>query len=1312
MDEKVRKNRFLVPVLLILLTLGMGGVFLHSLFAERYLQSANDAIQTGKTQLFSRSVSGALLAYQTFQTAAAGADYSAATPAQKIKIHAYLAFTRMVDILLREDGGSTDTLAELLAKYGATRTGDAFDSVKFTPPPLNDDGKVILPATAPASAEALRAFFAGPFFTAVNASIHDLDEAISLSPTDGSEGDDREIIAKALINSEDTTQPDVEMDAGDYYLFRAFLKFLKGYALMCAGNNATLDIREVVAMVNMGPGQEMFKKILDRYPDFLKISDASKMNEARLALIDAITDYETASAKIRGDISTQAGAEELISLDITELAKENFLREQMALAKNSLQNNTAVALGGAEEWWNFSILTPELKTFSVALEDSFSSGSYSAYGNTGCDTKFGCNARLEYALVNGNNVTLRFNYYYPYYGWSEFHGTLNAAKTQITNGTYNGYNPYSGTGSYSGTFSAMRTYFEANTERFNLFPLFGDGAATQPKALRDLLPKFNEFGYPLPGTMGHGLSDDPTLGGILPDFATQDRWLKEFEGNLFTPTGPLTIPQVDEGAIAIDGATDDWTDAGITTPVLTDVTGERGQYMAANGDLQKVFLAIDSQYLYIRMELAGDWNSQTGQNFMYGLRFRQSPGDGPDKPGDIKLFARNRDGVWEVKAQSIQTNGQYGPLGDLSANGGAVAASGKVVEWRVRRGSSVAGWFLAADTDSWNYYQQWDYGWYSYDKNPTCLQFQPTASVTGTLSVPGYDGSGPVRVGVFEYGPDFSTNPEKRLGSLAIYPDYSGTLPATYAITGLPVGKKSFVSVFWDRDGNGVVSPGDYTNFYQPFTTVSGDNTRNLAVADDHPAYSPPEFQNVRISSRKLPNGNRIVDFLSTLMGPSPEDVTITATGPGGEYKLSPAIFSHQLGLVYMISVPWLMDGDYTFTAVDSRGRKAETTYSFQNRYDLPSLSISSSPTYAGTTTPTLTWTPPAGGPYAYQVLVQDINGAALWYMSDRTAANSVTVPAGMLLPDSHYFWFVRVFDDAGHPMNCTESNYGYFYTGARAENPAAEWVSIGARPPTGTSTLYSFWVDAKVPGLAPWDVTAIRLKDPSGNIVIQRSGSPNFDVRFDQSYFEASSSPASPPVSGLYTFEMDFLRSSQTRTIAVNNVPFNYSSVQAVDITTLVPSNNYYFKTTTPTFSWGLVAEQNTYYRVRVFDPMGRKTIWQSFWSKNTSATVRAGVLKPGGTYYWTVVTTPAIDPSNVSAFVNTEGNASNRMMYRFTLEPPRKGDVSGNGEVNLEDAVLALQVVSGFKPLVTLTGDVNNDGRIGLPEALYILQFIGDSR
>jgi len=1342
MKRRIVFKRIAFTVFSLFLTLACVGLLFHSLFAQRYAQSASDAIATGKTQLFQKSVSGVLNSYQTFLSAFNGGDYASAAAAEKINIRAYLAFTRILGVVLRNDGGTVDTLTELLAQYGITRAGDAFDGIKFNLP-LNDDQKVILPAGAPSSAEALRSFFSGPFLTAVNASIADMDAAIALCPTDGTEGVDREVIAKTLIDAEDVTQPDVEVDAGDYYLFRAVLKFLKTYALMSAGYNSDVSIREIVALANLDAGPEMIKRLLDRYPDFLKIRDAARLNEARLTLIEAIDDYMIASEKIRSDSTVQWGAEELISLEPDNYS-EALLRENLAKIKTSLQGNT----------------TADLVTERIGTE-------YSVYGGSSFTTtepsswEKGYHPEQHgYTYLGKASNTATFNGSYNYYiittkpgnmapvdavqgsDGSYYRADIGSNITQWQNisgapdGTYGLIAGNSG-GDYYGfivicpstPITSLTVYLTnvaniAREEHFtlNLFPLFGN-ETTAPKALRDLLPELNEYGYPLPGTMGHGLNDDPMLGGILPDFATQDQWLKEM-GGAFMPTGPLTIPQVTDGAIAVDGSTDDWTTAGIITPALTDVTGEEGQYMAANGDLQKVFLARDNTYLYVRMYLAGDWNL-TGQNFMYGIRFRQSPGDGPDKPGDVKVLARNRSGVWEVKLQTVQTYGWYGTMVDLGAQGGAAVSAGKIVEWRVPLTSlgPLGGRFLAADTDAWFYdtYNPtgWEY-WYPYDKNPTCLQIQPAASVTGTLSVPGYDGVGPVRIGVFEYGPDFSRDPKKRFGSLGIYPDGSGQLPATYTVTNLPVGSKVFVTVFWDRDNDGVISPGDYTNFYQPFTTVAGDNSLDLATSDDHASYPPPRFYTAVVYHEKRPPssltvpGNWNVVIAAQLTGPSPDDVTITVTGPGGQYTLMPGAVIRERGLVYRTTLYSLPSGDYTFTAVDSLGRKTEATYHYEERYDLPNIAslTPASGSYGGSTTPTLSWTKPADG-YAYQVWIVDYNYSSTnltWYVSDITTNTSVTIPAGVLLPDTPYYWFVRLYDRANNPMNYTMSPVNALYTGAYAAEPVFLSVQMGTRPPTGSNLKYSNWVDAKVQGLAPWDVTAWRLKR-GATVVAQGTTAPYFDVRADDSLFNPGFQTDAPPSDGNdYSFEMDVKRSGPM--ITQTGISYAYKAVQAVDVTSLVPSGNYYFKTSMPTFSWNPVSDPNMYYRLEIFDPLGIH-LWNSAWSTDTSATVPAGVLKPGGTYYWTVRTTPSIDPrSYVRAFVNTEGNLANRVMYRFTIQPPLMGDISGNGEVNLEDAILALQVVSGLKPSITLIGDVNTDNRIGLPEAIYILQEVSGLR
>ena len=532
------------------------------------------------------------------------------------------------------------------------------------------------------------------------------------------------------------------------------------------------------------------------------------------------------------------------------------------------------------------------------------------------------------------------------------------------------------------------------------------------------------------------------------------------------------------------------------------------------------------------------------------------------------------------------------------------------------------------------------------------------------------------------------------------------------------------MTVFWDRDGTGVISPGDYTNFYQLFTTFANDidgkinNILNLVASDDHTSYPPPLFYTAVVYHVKQPlppngTGNWNTLIAAQLTGPSPDDVTITVTGPGGEYTLTPGVVIHEKDLVYTTTVPWLPNGDYTFTAVDSLGRKTKTTYHYEARSDLPSIA-SLSPTnfsYVGLAAPTLSWPKPADG-YAYQVWIMDPNNsAAVWYVSGVTTDASVTIPVGVLLPDTAYRWFVRLCDRVNNPMNYTMSPIYAFYTGAYAAVPAFSSDSMGSRPPTGANPNYSNWADIWVSGVAPWDITGWRIRDGVGNVLGSGTGSLPLYIRPNDSFFEGGFSRSTPSSSGNYTFEMDINRSG-TLTLVKSGIPYIFQNVQAVDVTSLVPSKNYYFKTSSPTFSWRAVADMGTYYRIRIFDPLGETVLWQSPWSGETSATVPAGVLTPGGTYYWTVMTTPAINPSYVSAYVNTEGSMSNRVMYRFTLQPPVTGDVSGNGEVNLADAILALQVVSGFKPAVTLPRKVTTDNRIGLPEAIYILQEVSGLR
>lgn len=57
-------------------------------------------------------------------------------------------------------------------------------------------------------------------------------------------------------------------------------------------------------------------------------------------------------------------------------------------------------------------------------------------------------------------------------------------------------------------------------------------------------------------------------------------------------------------------------------------------------------------------------------------------------------------------------------------------------------------------------------------------------------------------------------------------------------------------------------------------------------------------------------------------------------------------------------------------------------------------------------------------------------------------------------------------------------------------------------------------------------------------------------------------------------------------------------------------------------------------------------------------------------------------------------------------------KGDLDGDGTITVADAIVALQIISGITPSLSVIkgAEVNSDGKIGLPEAIYSLQKVGE--
>ncbi|MBW2029762.1 MAG: hypothetical protein JRJ31_11890, partial [Deltaproteobacteria bacterium] len=389
------------------------------------------------------------------------------------------------------------------------------------------------------------------------------------------------------------------------------------------------------------------------------------------------------------------------------------------------------------------------------------------------------------------------------------------------------------------------------------------------------------------GTMGHGLGNDATLGGIFPDF-TQDDW--GLEG--ISASGEISIPQATINVQ--DGSVTDWK--GIN-PVFQDVTGD-GDPSHSGSDLQNVYLVKDSRFLYGRMTLAdGPPNTATQSNpwqaLGYFVQFRARP---DLFPGGLTVQVDYLDGNWRVQVWEGQESHQSQILSTYTA--GYAEAVGNDLEWKVPLADlgSITGRFIATWTQWIPYSQE------PIDENETCLQIGPLSSISGTLNVPAYDGTGPIYIGVYR-SENGAFNPEDKnlLGKEIIYPaDYTSGM--TYTVDGLPVGEEVFVTARWDADYTGLWTRGDYSTEIGPYTIATGGTTgANLQPATMYATDdASPYFKSCSVMAMNTPSGmmTSIDVQLGDPNGTVPDTIqSLTVSGPDGfSYIFTPSDYITYFG--------------------------------------------------------------------------------------------------------------------------------------------------------------------------------------------------------------------------------------------------------------------------------------------------------------------------------------------------------------------------------------------------------------------------------
>jgi hypothetical protein len=757
----------------------------------------------GRSKLLSGTVSGMLQAYDIFALAINDPQAK-----NDFAVNAYFAVARVVNRIFRDDG-KTDSLIKILKAYDVHLMGDDFDNgspdaIKLVGP-QDDTGTIIFPPDAP-STEAIRVFLSDTLIDEINGAIGNLN--VITDPG----------FKEVIPSLEPGSVPSLEVDYGDIQLLKAGLKALKVFVLVTTAYDLTVDPHFLAVVINSDSGN--IRHVLDRFPDLLdwlptsttpSAGSSAQLSVAETALAAAIDDYMTASDHIRKDSDTEPGAEELVEFEVCELREETFFRDILSELKRSLnqQNPATLRVYHKEIWEIHDSADPDKK--SLSIEFSLDEGEFWSvwpdrviawYGWVDC-------------ITQNNTTTL----YLQFWESGNCSGEAILTATSLTDKTVSGtyavtYNSGSPscTGTHTGFFTGSRK-IEEELLTVNLNPLFDARFS-----LRDLLPEFDTYGEPQPGTLGHGIGDDPTLGGVLISLtsegavtpASQELWTNELG---LQPGGVVTIPT---GNISLsDGSVSDWSSIG---PVFEDITDDESVDYPG-GDVAEFYLARGTDnHLHVRMKLNDDapWEN-TWMSYRFTARQRW---DG-DTPSDMTVLA-----VWDDLADDwrviVTRRGEYDSLFDQAS--GYAQAVGNNLEWKVPSSvvGNLTGRFITAGTHMLS----------NGDRNQTRLRIGPVITIGGQITGSFSVGTGTVRVGVYKAGRPIV--PQHMIDS-AWYVRNDVQKPLKYEIQTVPADIPLLILAMWDHDFNGLETPGDLWGAHNgnPVTLTGPRNDLDVMISTD-----------------------------------------------------------------------------------------------------------------------------------------------------------------------------------------------------------------------------------------------------------------------------------------------------------------------------------------------------------------------------------------------------------------------------------------------------------------------------------------------
>ena len=744
-----------------------------------------DYLIPGREKLFNGTLSGVREAYQIFTNGIEDQDCI-----NNKELRFFHAAAGTVVLVCTDDGIPINSFFELLRAFGIEVLGDNWHQLAVYHP-VNEHDAYEIPPDAP-DAEGVRAII-DTMIPRIDLLIYDLS---FINPSDP---------FTILLSPDETRvffdpaspglQYDLEVDYGEVLLLKGLLIGLMAQLQAKSAYDLYVDPDNNLVEKLHNNAFNINTDLLDLYPEILTVAPTDNnpeigkdiLAQARQDLIAAIDYYFEAVDYIRSEnvpAGTDPQENELLYIDPDAEPDFQLVEDRLTTLRDSLANDTV----GTYPW-------ETTRTYNIKNVGGTPIGELVIlYDIMGLEVTQGYK-RGNLTFIDGVTPTpwvvnwfgredanlFWFNVEYNDNGqWRQgfLEGTLSEDRSSITNATFQYWGQESGILS---NLSGQLLSTQIVDAKLDLNPIYGSSTRyPNPVNPRHLLPKFDQWNGFLPGTMGHGLGNDPTLGGILPDMSQYD-W--QLLGDALQPGGLLVVSS---RPITVDGSMSDWTSSEV---VFEDIKGdtlyEKDSDPVSGVDIEKFYMAYDAQNLYGAFTLYD--NISSSNDYWYNIYLSYSPDD-ESALGAIWLQIHVSGG--SVTSSLKRKDNPHGYPEWVSVSGSAASAGQNVVEFKIPLANipgGLPGRFILLTSygrDSISYED--DGEWNGTHMKIEGLGTNELGTISGTVSYEDFSGA-PIFVQAY-------TDPWDPEGSIIASTMINA--PGPYTLHGIGIGWKGYVRAF------------------------------------------------------------------------------------------------------------------------------------------------------------------------------------------------------------------------------------------------------------------------------------------------------------------------------------------------------------------------------------------------------------------------------------------------------------------------------------------------------------------------------------